>query len=335
MTTVDLIRTPYAGLTPDRILDAVDATGLRTSGSLLALNSYENRVYQVSIEDSAPVVVKFYRPGRWTDAAIQEEHAFVCDLARHEIPVVAPLGGATGQTLHHDADYRFALFPCQGGRWPDLDNPDNVLRLGRTMGRIHAVGAVRPFVHRPTLTVAEFGAEALTFLLEHGFLPKHLEVRYRQIAEQVLDGVATAYLRAGEYQSIRLHGDCHPGNILWNDYGPNIVDFDDCCMGPAIQDLWMFLSGHRLDRTRMLAELLSGYEEFHPFVPREIHLVEALRSLRMIHYSAWIARRWHDPAFPVNFPWFGTDAYWERQISALEEQAQLLDEPPLQVYGWT
>ncbi|CAK0773714.1 Stress response kinase A [Gammaproteobacteria bacterium] len=332
MTVLDQV--PYAGLTPDLILAAVETTGLCTSGSLLALNSYENRVYQVGIEDGTPVVVKFYRPGRWSDAAIQEEHDFIHDLARHEIPVVTPFVDAAEETLHHYAGHRFALFPRRGGRWPDLDNFDNLLRLGRTLGRIHAVGAVRPFIHRPALTVAHFGTESLAFLLAHSFLPAHLELRYRQGAEQVLEGVAAAYLRVGEYQAIRLHGDCHPGNILWAD-GPHLVDFDDCRMGPAIQDLWMFLSGNRLERTNALAELLAGYEEFYPFTPRELHLVEALRSLRMIHYSAWIARRWNDPAFPANFPWFGTDAYWEQQTLALEEQLRLLDEAPLPVYGWT
>ncbi len=326
--------TPYADLTPDLILDAIESTGRCTGGSLIALNSYENRVYQVSIEGCAPIIAKFYRPGRWTDEAIREEHAFVCDLAQHEIPVVAPLANDSGETLLSYASHRFALFPCRGGRWPDLDNLDNMLRLGRTIGRIHAVGAVRPFVYRPDLTMTNFGAEALVFLLEHSFPPTHLALRYQQTAEQVLTGVASAYRRAGEHQNIRIHGDCHPGNILWADHGPNFVDFDDCRMGPAIQDLWMFLSGNRFERTRTLSELLAGYEEFHPFVPREIHLVEALRSLRMIHYSAWIARRWNDPAFPNNFPWFGTDTYWEQQILALEEQVQLLEEPPLQVYGW-
>ncbi len=333
MTTPNL--TPYAELTPDRILDAVDATGLCSTGSLLALHSYENRVYQVSVEGSPPIVVKFYRPGRWTDEAIQEEHDFIIELARHEIPIVAPIINALGETLQHYEGYCFALFPRSGGRWPDLDNPETMFRLGRTVGRIHAVGAVRPFVHRPTLTMAHFGTEALLFLLEHGFVPTHLESRYRQAAEQVLDGVAAAYLHAGECQSIRLHGDCHPGNILWTDQGPQFVDFDDCRMWPAIQDLWMFLSGNRMERTKTLSDLLSGYEEFHPFVPREIHLVEALRSLRMIHYSAWIARRWDDPAFPIGFRWFGTETYWEQQILAMEEQVQLLEEPPLQVYGWT
>jgi len=313
----------------------VESTRLRASGSLIALHSYENRVYQVGIEDQTPIVAKFYRPGRWTDAAIQEEHDFIHDLAQHEIPVVAPLADTAGATLHHHAGHRFTLFPRRGGRWPELDNFDNLLRLGRTLGRIHAVGAVRPFLHRPVLTLAHFGTESLAFLLSHAFLPAHLEPRYRQGAEQVLEGVAAAYLRAGECQAIRLHGDCHLGNILWADQGPHFVDFDDCRMGPAIQDLWMLLSGNRLERTTTLAELLAGYEEFYPFAPRELHLVEALRSLRMIHYSAWIARRWNDPAFPSNFPWFGTDSYWEQQILALEEQLRLLDEPPLPVYGWT
>jgi Ser/Thr protein kinase RdoA (MazF antagonist) len=326
--------TPYAGLTPDLILEAVETTGVRASGTLLALHSYENRVYQVGIEDGLPMVAKFYRPGRWSDAAIQEEHAFTRELAQHEIPTVAPLADAAGETLHHYAGHRFALFPRRGGRWPELDDPDNLVRLGRTLGRMHAVGAVSPFANRPALTLANFGAEPLAFLLAHAFLPAHLELRYRQAAEQVLEGVAAAYQRTGNYQAIRLHGDCHPGNILWTNQGPHFVDFDDCRTGPAIQDLWMLLSGDRAERTVALVDLLAGYEEFHPFALRELHLVEALRSLRMIHYSAWIARRWDDPAFPINFPWFGTDTYWEQQVLALEEQLRLLDEPPLAVYGW-
>ena len=319
----------YQALDPDRILDAVEGTGLRCDGHLHALNSYENRVYQIGLEDDGFIVAKFYRPGRWSDEAILEEHAFAWELAEREIPVVAPLRDEGGEALHHHGEFRFALFPRRGGRWPDLDNPDNLLWLGRFIGRIHAVGSVEPFRHRYALSIEHFGDASYRYVLERGFIPPALEVPYRSLAEDVLKQVRRCYERAGTVTSIRLHGDCHPGNILWTDAGPHFVDFDDCLMGPAIQDLWMLLSGERRDMTAQLAEILDGYTEFCDFNPRELNLVEALRTLRMLHYSAWLARRWEDPAFKQAFTWFNTQRYWEEQILALREQAALLDEPPL------
>ncbi len=319
----------YQELDPDRILDAVESTGLRCDGHLHALNSYENRVYQIGLEDGGFIVAKFYRPGRWTDEAIREEHAFSLELAEREIPVVAPLRDEDGETLHYHAGFRFALFPRRGGRWPDLDNPDNLLWLGRFIGRIHAVGAIEPFQHRYTLTIEHFGDASYRYVLEQGFIPQELQLPYRSLAEDVLKQVRACYERAGDVRNIRLHGDCHPGNILWTDAGPHFVDFDDCLMGPAIQDLWMLLSGERGDMTAQLAEILDGYSEFYDFNPRELNLVEALRTLRMLHYSAWLARRWEDPAFKQAFTWFNTPRYWEEQILALREQAALLDEAPL------
>jgi Ser/Thr protein kinase RdoA (MazF antagonist) len=319
----------YQTLDPDRILTAVESTGLRCNGHLHALNSYENRVYQIGLEDGSFIVAKFYRPGRWSDEAIREEHAFAGELMDREIPVVAPLCDATGETLHHHEGFRFALFPRRGGRWPDLDNPDNLLWLGRFIGRIHAVGAVEPFRHRYALSIEHFGDDSYRYVLEHDFIPPELQLPYRSLAEDVLKQVRHCYERAGTVTSIRLHGDCHPGNILWTDAGPHFVDFDDCLMGPAIQDLWMLLSGERRDMTAQLAEILDGYTEFYEFNPRELNLVEALRTLRMLHYSAWLARRWDDPAFKHAFTWFNTQRYWEEQILALREQAALLDEPPL------
>jgi len=320
----------YQSLTPDLILDAVESTGVRCDGHFLALNSYENRVYQVGIEDAAPLVAKFYRPGRWSDEAIREEHAYALELAEREIPVVAPSRDARGETLHHHQGFRFSLFPRRGGRWPDLDNPDNLLWLGRFIGRIHAVGAIEPLHHRPTLSIENFGEESYRYVLEQGFVPAELQLAYRSLAEDVLKQVRHCYARAGEVNLIRLHGDCHPGNILWTEGGgPHFVDFDDCRMGPAIQDLWMLLSGERRDMTIQLADILEGYTEFFDFNPRELNLVEALRSLRMLHYSAWLARRWEDPAFKQAFTWFNSSRYWEEQILALREQAALLDEPPL------
>lgn len=323
---------PYQGLTPDLILDAVENFGVRVSGSILALNSYENRVYQVGLDEGAPLVAKFYRPGRWSDAAILEEHAFALELAGHEIPVVAPLRDEQGRTLLEYGGYRFALYPRRGGRWPELDNPDNLMWLGRFIGRIHAVGAVRPFRHRPAITVEAFGVEPYEYLLEHGFIPKTLERMYRSLVEELLAQVRAAFAEVTAVASIRVHGDCHPGNILWTDHGPHFVDLDDCRTAPAVQDLWMLLSGDRMQMAAQLSELLEGYDEFRDFDRRELRLIEPLRTLRMIHYSAWLARRWHDPAFPLNFPWFNTEKYWEEQVVFLREQAMRLEEPAVGLF---
>jgi len=317
---------PYEALTPDLILDAVETLGLRCDGRLLALNSFENRVYQVGLDDAAPVVVKFYRPQRWTDAQIAEEHAFGLELAAAEIPVVAPLSHA-GRTLHEHAGFRFALYPKQRGRAPDLETQDTLTWMGRFLGRIHAVGAVRAFTHRLDLDVEVFGAQPSAFLLEHAFIPPELIEAYRTLADQLLTRIRRDF--AAGFAVLRLHGDCHPGNVLWDDDGPHFVDLDDSCSGPAIQDLWMLLSGEREERERQLGWILDGYFEFHDFDPRELRLIEPLRTLRMIHYAGWLARRWDDPAFPAAFPWFNTQRYWQDHILALREQAAALDEPPL------
>jgi Ser/Thr protein kinase RdoA (MazF antagonist) len=328
----DAATPPYSTLGPERVLEAVESLGYRCDARLLALNSYENRVYQVGIEDAPPLIAKFYRPGRWPDAAILEEHAFAAELAGEEIPVVAPLAGADGKTLHEYAGFRFALYPRQGGRWPELDDEDTLRWLGRFIGRIHAVGAAAPFSHRPTLGIDEFGTQASAYLLDHGFIPHELRDAYAGLAGDLLDRVAAAYDRAGDIRNIRLHGDCHPGNILWTDAGPHFVDLDDCRTGPAIQDLWMLLSGERSDMSRQMNLLLEGYTQFRELDLRELNLIEALRTLRMMHYAAWLARRWNDPAFPLAFPWFNTQRYWEEHILSLREQAALLDEPPLELW---
>ncbi len=320
----------FAGLTPDHVLDAVDSLGLRSDGRLLALNSYENRVYQVGMEDGAPIVAKFYRPQRWSDASILEEHAFVSDLASREIPVIPALT-MHDRTLHTYADFRFSVFAKHGGRAPELDNPATLEWLGRFIGRIHAVGAIAPYQHRPTLDIVSFGEEPSAYLLNHDFIPIELVEVYRGVVAQALDGVRHCFDHAGAVASLRLHGDCHIGNVLWTDAGPHFVDFDDSRMGPAVQDLWMLLSGERNEMARQLADLLAGYEDFHDFDPRELHLIEALRTLRLIHYAAWIARRWDDPAFPAAFPWFNTQRYWQDRILELREQIALMDEPPLWV----
>ncbi len=320
--------TPYATLTPDTVLNALDSIGLHSDGRLLALNSYENRVYQIGMEEGPPLVAKFYRPARWPDAAILEEHAFTLELAEREIPVVAPLV-IDGHTLHPYEEFRFAVYPRRGGRAPELDDPNTLEWMGRFIGRIHAVGALKTFQHRPTLDIASFGVAPREFLLNNNWIPPDLVAAYRSVIDQALESVRHCYARAGAVASIRLHGDCHAGNVLWTDDGPHFVDFDDCRMGPAVQDLWMMLSGERADRARQLADVLAGYEDFYDFDTRELHLIEALRTLRLIHYSAWLASRWEDPAFPIAFPWFNTQIYWQDRILELREQIALMDEPPL------
>jgi Ser/Thr protein kinase RdoA (MazF antagonist) len=320
----------YAGLTPDVLLSAVDRCGFQTSGRFLALNSYENRVYQIGLDEGEPLIAKFYRPGRWSDDAILEEHAFALELAAQEIPVVPPL--VIGETtLHRHAGYRYALYARQGGHWPELNHRDERVWMGRFIGRIHAVGASRPFRHRPALDIESFGYQSSRFLLEHEFLPAHTATAYRTLTEDLLQQVEACFANAGEVAAIRLHGDCHPGNILWTEQGPHFVDLDDCRSGPAMQDLWMLLSGERHDMQLQLSELLEGYQQFFEFDYRELLLLEALRTLRIIHYAAWLARRWEDPAFPQAFPWFNTARYWEDHILALREQASLMNEPALQV----
>ena len=319
----------FSLLAPEVVLDALDSIGLYSDGRLLALNSYENRVYLVGMEEGASLVTKFYRPDRWSDVAILEEHAFVQELAGSEIPVVPASVLEGGNTLHTFNGFRFAVFPKHGGRAPELDDPATLEWMGRFIGRIHAVGALTPFQHRPTLNIASFGEEPRDYLLSNDFIPPELMEAYRSVVGQALEGVRRCFERAGAVQNVRLHGDCHCGNVLWTDDGPHFVDFDDSRMGPAVQDLWMLLSGERVDMVRQLADLLAGYEDFFDFNPRELHLIEALRTLRLMHYSAWLARRWDDPAFPLAFPWFNTQRYWQDRILELREQIALMDEPPL------
>ncbi len=320
--------TPYAALTPDVVLDALDAIGLNGDGRLLALNSYENRVYQAMRDDAPAIVVKFYRPGRWSDAQIVEEHAFVAELEAHEIPVVAPLEHG-GTTIHSYSGFRFAAYPRRGGRAPELDRDDVLEWIGRFVGRIHALGATRPFAERPVLDIGSFGDIPRAYLLEGNWLPEDLREAYSGVSAQALAGVRHAFDRAGDVAQLRLHGDVHAGNVLWTDAGPHFVDFDDARTGPAMQDLWMLLSGEREAMEHQLSKVLSGYERFHDFDRRELNLVEALRTLRLLHYSAWIAQRWDDPAFPAAFPWFNTQRYWQDRILELREQIALLDEAPL------
>jgi len=336
-TTESSSDAPFVELTPDAVLNAIDAigrrTGLATTGTLLALNSYENRVFQIGVDDPRRfVVAKFYRPARWSDAQILEEHAFTQELADAEVPAVPPLA-FDGRTLHQSAGHRFAVYPRRGGRAPELEDRKVREWLGRFIGRIHAVGSRQPFAQRLALDVESFGVEPRDYVLASRWLPLELREVYAGVSAQALDEVRRSFERAGHVRAIRLHGDVHVGNVLWTDSGaqpgPHFVDFDDARMGPAVQDLWMLLSGSREERQEQLADLLAGYEDFAELDRRELLLIEALRTLRLIHYSAWIARRWDDPAFPAAFPWFDTPRYWEQKILELREQVALMMEPAL------
>ncbi len=323
---------PYALLTPDTVLNALESVGLRGDGRLIALNSYENRVYQVWLEEPEPfgvsVVAKFYRPQRWTTAAILEEHAFVAELAEREIPAVPPmlLGG---KSLNEFEGFRFSVTPRLSGRSPELDNMETLTWMGRFIGSIHAIGELRPFCERPTLNIESFGTEPRAFVLENNFIPADLLPAWSSVSAMALDGIREIFERVGTVKSIRLHGDCHVSNVLWNDSGPHFVDFDDCRMGPAVQDLWMLLSGDRDAMQGQLASIIKGYEDFCEFDDHELQLIEALRTLRLLHYSGWIARRWHDPAFPAAFPWFNTQRYWQDRVLELREQIAAMQEPGL------
>jgi Ser/Thr protein kinase RdoA (MazF antagonist) len=336
----------FESLTPDAVLDALDSVGLRGDGRLTALSSYENRVYQVQLEDGSAVVAKFYRPSRWSDAQIQEEHDFAAELMAAEIPAIGPLQ-LLDQTLHHFGGFAFSVSPRRGGRAPELDDGEVLEWIGRFLARIHTVGAKKPFVIRPRLDVQSFGVESMQWLLEHDKVPLDVQSAWTKVCTTAIDLVATHAVLTGVsgqkdsensgIRILRLHGDCHPGNILWTPAnaalaagpGPHFVDLDDARSGPAVQDLWMLLSGDRSQRTRQLGLLVDGYEQFRDFDRAELALIEPLRTLRLIHYSAWLARRWDDPTFPVNFPWFGSSDYWQGQVQMLEEQMEAMQEDPL------
>ena len=330
---MDALQAPYANLTPDLVLDALESVGLSGDGRLLALNSYENRVYRAQLDTGGAVVAKFYRPGRWSDIQILEEHAFAAELVAAEVPVIAPLAitlpAMSGATLAHHAGYAFAVYPNRGGRAPELDRPGTLEWIGRFLGRIHAIGATHAFTTRPALDIASFGEEPRAFLLASGMVPGDLLPAYRAALDLALAAIERAFGTAGAVTMLRLHGDCHAGNILWTDAGPHFVDLDDARMGPAVQDLWMLLAGDRSEMSGGLQALLGGYRQFHTFDRRELGLIEPLRTLRLIHYAAWLARRWDDPAFPAAFPWFNTQRYWQDRILELREQIAAMDEPAL------
>ncbi len=366
---------PFETLTPDVVLNALEATGLLLDGRLMTLSSYENRVYMAHTDDGNAVVAKFYRPERWSDAQIQEEHDFAAELAAAEIPLAAPIA-SNGQTLHHAHGFRYSVSPRKGGRRPELDDLDTLEWIGRFLARIHTVGAAKPFAVRPALNVASFGTEPYEWLLQHEMVAPEVRTAWRAAYQEAISLVAACAdntlagavpstesalqnsSAASELlnpsaenaqsnpqtesngppaiQTIRLHGDCHPGNILWTPEGsttqapgPHFVDLDDARSGPAVQDLWMLLSGDRRQRTLQLSALLDGYEQFRSFDRRELALIEPLRTLRLVHYSAWLARRWDDPAFPAAFPHFGTSAYWHEQLQLLQEQIEMMQEAPL------
>ncbi|MDD2925581.1 serine/threonine protein kinase [Rhodoferax sp.] len=337
---------PYQHLTPDLVQDALASIGLYGDGRQTALSSYENRVYQLHLEDGAVVVAKFYRPGRWHEAQILEEHAFSQELMAAEIPVIGPLV-LQGHTLHHFGGFAFSVSPSRGGRAPELDDPEVLEWVGRFLARIHVVGAARPFEHRPALDLASFGVDARAWLLAHDKVPLDVQSAWAKVSQDAIDLIANHAclnrasgqngLEVEPIQCLRLHGDCHPGNILWTPLdvpgahgpGPHFVDLDDARMGPAVQDLWMLLSGDRQQRTRQLGALVDGYEQFRAFDRRELALIEPLRTLRLIHYSAWLARRWDDPIFPINFPWFGSSDYWQGQVQMLQDQIEAMQEDPL------
>ncbi|MES2674005.1 MAG: serine/threonine protein kinase [Pseudomonadota bacterium] len=322
---------PYEKLTPDLVLDAVEACGYLSDARILALNSYENRVYQVGIEGSSPLIAKFYRPERWTTEQIIEEHEFTQALKDLEISVVPPMLDDEGKSLREFAGFRFSLYLRQGGHAPNLDDFDALLSLGRTLGRIHALGKARLFTHRPTLNIQSFARDSYDYLLANDFIPSGLKIAYQTLGADLISRCEAVFSRV-KYTPIRLHGDCHPGNILWRDDAAHFVDFDDARNGPAIQDLWMLLSGDREQQTAQLSEVLDGYQEFCDFDFAELPLIEALRTLRIMHYSAWLARRWTDPAFPHHFPWFNSERYWAEHILELREQLSALQEPPLVIF---
>ena len=344
MTSVHAPQPPfhaYETLTPDVVLDALASVGLTGDGRLMALSSYENRVYQIHLEASVGkasaagdvVVAKFYRPDRWTDAQIIEEHGFANELMAAEVPVVGALE-LHSHTLHHYKGFAFSVSPSRGGRRPELENFEVLEWIGRFLARIHTVGSAKPFAHRPLLDLHSFGYASREVLLCKNYLPLDMESRWLKAFDEAMQTASAVFESVGDIQNIRLHGDCHPGNILWTPEGlpgagPHFVDLDDARSGPAVQDLWMLLSGDRLQCNRQLGALVDGYEEFREFDRRELALIEPLRTLRLIHYSAWLAQRWHDPIFPINFPWFGSSDYWKGQVDMLEEQTEAMQAAPL------
>jgi Ser/Thr protein kinase RdoA (MazF antagonist) len=331
---------PYETLTPQRVLDALADVGLYGDGRILQLNSYENRVFQLFLEDGRAVVAKFYRPGRWSDEQILEEHALALELVAAEVPVVPPLvlsagGFGSPPTLaRFEVDgvvHRLAVSPRCAGREPELEDDATLLQIGRFLGRLHMVGAARPFAHRHRMQPEADATRARQLLIEGGFVSGDMLPAWSTTSAAAIEAIAAAFASTPPSRLLRLHGDCHLGNVLWRDGQPNLVDLDDACTGPAVQDFWMLVSGDRRSMAWQLSLLLEGYAQFRDFDTRELALIEPLRTLRMLRHSAWLAERWSDPAFPLSFPFFGTAAYWSQQVTQLREQLEAMAEPPLNV----
>jgi Ser/Thr protein kinase RdoA (MazF antagonist) len=311
---------PYARLSPETVLAAVESLDVRVDGRLLALNSFENRVYQVGVEDGSPLIAKFYRNGRWSDEAILEEHDFARELSDAELPVVAPIE-VEKYTLQHFEEFRFAIYPRQGGRAPELESAENLAWVGRLLARMHGVGSrgrlsARGSIDRGTLVDTPSKA-----VLASPLMPAAVRERYAQLIGDLGNAISEEMERV-DFSSIRLHGDCHQGNVLWTDAGPHFVDLDDARMGPAVQDLWMLAS-----TPRAMDALLEGYGEFRDFDSRELALIEPLRIMRQIHYAGWIAQRWDDPAFPRAFPFAAEPRWWEQHVADLREALESIVNP--------
>ena len=318
----------FRNLEPEQILATLENLGFDCDGRLLTLNSYENRVYRLGIESGDPVVAKFYRPGRWSDDQILEEHEFSAELASMDIPVVPPIR-VGGETLHHSGYFRVPISPCWGGRAPELDDKKLMQQLGRLIARIHLIGEQKSFIHRERLNTEDYGVGSAAFLLNNDFIPAEMTEVYQGVTTHLFTEINERFRCADDIKEIRLHGDFHCSNVLVNSEQLHIVDLDDARTGPAIQDLWMLLSGDYNEQTPQLANLLEGYAEFRNFDARELQLVEALRALRIIYYAGWLARRWQDPAFQIAFPWFNSRRYWDEHILSLREQVALMNENPL------
>lgn len=323
---------PFSLLTPDKVMDAVESVGYRCDARVLELNSFENRVFQIGIEDEQPVIAKFYRPNRWSDAQIQEEHDFTLELEADDVSVVAPLKIQDESTFVEYEGFRFSLCPRRGGRAPNLDNETNLEILGSHIGKIHATGATQAFQHRPAISVKNYAWAAREYLLANDFIPMELIPAYDTVTAQLLPQLEQCFTETNFVSEIRLHGDCHMGNVLWRDDLPHFVDFDDARSGVPIQDLWMMLSGERDEQASQLTAILRGYKQYHHFDHRQIRLIEPLRTLRLMYHAFWLASRWEDPAFPRAFPFFNEQRYWSQHILELREQWALLSEPAIQIY---
>lgn len=323
---------PFERLTPDLIGDALASVGFETDGRIMALNSYENRVFQVGLDAGGFAIAKFYRPERWTDAAILEEHAFLKDLAEAEIPVAPMLSDPEGETLFHHEGFRFALSPRIGGRPPEVEDLDTLEAIGRLMGRVHAIGRERPFDHRPTLSSNTYGHAPKERLLASGLIPRLQISAYQSALERALTCVDEIFASVGPIAHLRLHADAYAGNILMTAEGPLLLDFDDARMGPAIQDLWMLAQGEQDERRIALMTLIEGYEMFESIDSRSLRLIEPLRTLRLIHYTDWLSARTCDPAFERAFPWFGSEDYWTARTQELLDQIDRMMEPALALF---